>query len=151
VFEGLDHLEGQEVGILADGVVYPRQTVSNGTITLPDERDHVYIGLPYNSDFETLDIAKTDNKGMVKGRPVKISNVTFQYLNSRGGWIGPDFDNLYEAFVPETDDVSQAPDLETGVKRLSLGAGYSEGGRVCYRQVDPLPVTLIATVPEVSP
>lgn len=146
----LDHLEGQEVRAIADGIVYPAQTVTDGKITLPDERTHVYIGLQYNSDLETMDIARSDKRGMVKGRPVKVGQVTFQVLNSRGGFIGPTFDDLYEAFIPERDSTDEAPELQSGDFTFPLGGEYSDGGRVCYRQSDPLPVTITAVVPEVA-
>lgn len=147
---GLDHFEGQEVGIIADGIVYPNKTVVSGEITLPEDRSHIFVGLPYNSDFETLDIAKTDDKGFVKGRKVKVSNVTFEVLNSRGGFVGPDSDNLYEAFIPERDSVDEAPSIYSGPIRLPLGAGYSDGGSVFYRQSAPLPITITACIPEVT-
>jgi hypothetical protein len=54
VFAGLDHLEGQEVSVLADGAVLPRETVSGGQVELDNSYSTVHIGLPYNSDFKTL-------------------------------------------------------------------------------------------------
>lgn len=150
-FTGLDHLEGQDVIVIGDGIVYPARTVTNGTVTIPEEREHVYIGLQYFADLETMDIAKTDDRGMVKGRPIKVAAVTFSVLNTRGGWIGPDSDNLYEALIPETDDVSTSGPLTSDDLRFPLGAGYENGGRVFYRQKAPLPVTITAIVPEVTP
>ena len=55
-FDGLDHLNGEEVGILADGIVLERQTVDGGSISLASDYGIVHIGLPYNSDFETLNL-----------------------------------------------------------------------------------------------
>jgi len=147
----LDHLEGQNVRIIGDGVVYPAQKVVSGAVTLPEKRLDKYVGLAYNADFGTLDIAKADDKGMVKGRKVKVSNATFEVLNSRGGWVGPDEDNLYEAFIPERDSLDEAPDLFSGPRRVAIGASYSDGGSVFYRQSDPLPITITAVVPELTP
>lgn len=147
----LDHLEGQDVRIIADGIVYPTQTVESGAITLPEARLNKYVGLAYNADFGTLDIAKSDDKGMVKGRKVKVSNCTFEVLNSRGGYVGPDADNLYEAFIPDRSSTDETPALFSGPIRLPIGASYSDGGSVFYRQSDPLPITITAVVPEVTP
>lgn len=151
VFKFLDHLEGQSVRAIGDGIVYPAKTVVNGQITLPEEREHTFIGLGYNTDIETLDIAKTDQFGLVKGRPVKVGAVTFEVLNSRGGFIGPDFDHLYEAFIPVRSATDESPALVSGPQRFPLGGEFSDGGRVAFRQSDPLPITITAIVPEVTP
>ena len=148
-FSGLDHLEGQMVAVLGNGAVFPQQEVIGGEITLTRVCSKVHIGLPYISDFETLNIEKSTNDGTIQGVAIKISNVTFRVLNSRGGWIGPNFDTLYEGFIPERVRLGLAPRLFSGDIRLGLGAGYEDGGRVCYRQYDPLPVTITAVIPEV--
>lgn len=51
---GLDHLEGQNVTILADGIVHPDCVVADGSITLNDPASHVVIGLSYNHIIEPL-------------------------------------------------------------------------------------------------
>jgi hypothetical protein len=72
-------------------------------------------------------------------------------VDTRGGFIGPDEDHLYEAFTPgnfnlEDDDIS----LFTGDVRVPLGGEYSSGGRIFYRQSNPLPVTISSIVPEIQ-
>lgn len=54
VFTDLGHLEGQTVGILADGTVLDRQVVSGGQIETEDSYANVHVGLMYNSDFMSL-------------------------------------------------------------------------------------------------
>lgn len=91
----------------------------------------------------------------IQGRVAKIGNVTFRLQNSRGGHIGPDADNLYDAFYQDAliscsgQDLLDN-DLFTGDIRQPLGSGYPTGGRVFYRQIDPLPITIGAIMPEVS-
>lgn len=53
-FTGLDHLEDQEVGILADGEVLANETITGGVLTLPSSYIVTVIGLPYQSDIVTL-------------------------------------------------------------------------------------------------
>lgn len=53
-FTGLDHLEDQEVGILADGEVLANETITGGVLTLPSSYIVTVIGLPYQSDIITL-------------------------------------------------------------------------------------------------
>lgn len=158
VFTGLSHLEGQTVGILADGVVMAQQVVTAGAITV-DSSYNVKAGLPYTSEFETLNIEENMKGGSLQGQPVKISNVTFRLLNTRGGHIGPNADTTYEAFTTAELEraVEIAPAIEFGAAKLfnvdvrvPLGAGYEMGGRIYYKQVDPLPVTISAIIPEVT-
>ncbi len=149
----LDHLEGQEVAILADGEVLDRQVVQSGQITLPDNYKQVHVGLPIESDVETMNVNLSMPDGTMQGDKVKIGNVMFRLIDSKGGWIGPNEDNIYEAF-PEaiTDEIGDETPTEmfTGDIRMPLGAGYEDGGRVFYRQKDPLPITISALIPEVT-
>lgn len=158
---GLDHLNGETVDILADGVVQPRQVVTNGQISLPDSYAVVHVGLPYNNDFKTLEIEVPLPDGVMQGVKTKPSNITFYFVDSRGGYIGPDVDNLYEAFTPELisdmstlldmSDTNTAVALYTGYIRAPLGASYRVGSSVFFRQEDPLPITIGDVIPEVSP
>lgn len=52
-FSGLEHLEDETVGILADGVPLDQEVVSDGSITLDQEYGTVIVGLPINADIET--------------------------------------------------------------------------------------------------
>ncbi len=51
---GLDHLEGREVAILADGAVQAGKTVTDGSVTLDEAVREVVIGLPYTHIIEPL-------------------------------------------------------------------------------------------------
>jgi len=146
---GLTHLNGKTVSILSDGVVQTQQVVSNGTITLTDAAALVHIGLPYNSDLETLNIELPLNDGTMQGQRVLISRVIMRMLNSRGGYTGPDFSDMYELtgeYKTSTDD-----SLYTGDVKLSLNQGYKDGGRFCVRQSDPLPMTILGVLPILTP
>ncbi len=54
VWSGLDHLEGEEVAILADGQVMPSQTVISGAVTLSEPASQVQIGLSFTHIVEPL-------------------------------------------------------------------------------------------------
>lgn len=150
-FSGLSHLVGESVVILGNGEVYPEQVVNaSGEVTLSRACSRISVGLPYVADFETLNIEQSMRDGTMQGKPVKISTVKFRVTNSRGGYVGPDFDTLHEEFIPERTSLGKAPELYTGDVEVSLGAGYENGGRVCYRQVDPLPITIGAVIPRVT-
>jgi hypothetical protein len=53
---GLDHLEGEDVAVLADGVTVTGKTVSSGEIELDAAASVVHIGLSYSATIETIDV-----------------------------------------------------------------------------------------------
>jgi len=144
---GLDHLEGETVAILADGIVQDQQEVSGGTVTLDAPAYLVNAGLPYYSDLETLNIEAPLGDGTMQGKRVLVSRVIMRLLNSRGGWFGPDFTTMHEVLGDYNTDTD---DLYTDDIKVTLGAGYSDGGRFCFRQVDPLPITILGVVPIIT-
>lgn len=151
----ISHLEGQVVSIYANGDVLDQQVVHGGTVNISSEYSLVHVGLPYYSDLETLNIEVPMKEGTMQSKREKINNVTFSFKDSRGGYIGPDEDHLWEAFT--IDAVRQSTgrnygdtDLVTDDVRQPLGGQYGPEGSVFFRQVDPLPVTIGAIIPEVS-
>jgi hypothetical protein len=79
---GLDHLEGETVGILADGSVLPQQVVANGKITLQQPASKIIIGLPYVSDGQTLNI--DTGEPTTQGKRKKIPSATLRVERTRG-------------------------------------------------------------------
>lgn len=153
---GLDHLEGQVVAILANGEVLDEQVVTGGQITLEEYYSKVAVGLPYEADLETLKInVDPGNGGTVQGLRMKVGNVTFHLRDTKGGQIGPDEDNLYDAFTVKAINAYSGlnideGDLYTGKLRQPLGAQYGYGGHIFIRQRDPLPITIGSVIPEVD-
>lgn len=142
-FSGLDHLEGMTVAILGDGNVFPQQVVTDGAITLDVGCQIVQVGLPYESDLETLPVELALRDGTMQGRKIKISEVKMFRIKSRGGFLGSSFDDLHEVFHPTVSEFNEAPVLETGVSvGEDLGGEYIEQSTICFRQEDPLPVTI---------
>jgi hypothetical protein len=140
---GLTHLIGKTVAVLADGDVKQQKVVSaGGTITLDVAASVVHVGLPYVSDFGTLNIDQNLKDGTSQGRKVKISQFVLGLYLSRGGWIGPTFDDLHELRDNFVLNYGTAVDLFTGEVKDTMGGGYEEGGKMCIRQIDPLPITI---------
>ena len=147
---GIDHLEGKTVAVLADGNVLPQKVVTGGAISLGANYSKVIIGLPYNSDAETLNVEVPMKDGSSQGKRIKVGMLTLSVLNTRGGYIGPDFNTLYQIQGDKRLNYTTALPLFTGDLKETLGGGYEEGGRVCIRQSDPLPFTITRLVPQVT-
>lgn len=151
VLAGLSHLEGRVVKVLADGQVMPELTVSGGQITLPKYASIVHAGLSYTCDLQTLNIEIRMDDGTAQDRFVKIPEVTLRFLSSRGGWVGPDENHLDEIIQRTNEPLGSPVELQSGDYKMTLVSDYSRGGSVLYRQIDPLPVTILAIMPKVTP
>lgn len=75
-WNGLDHLEGQDVSIIGDGVVMPNKTVTGGGVTLDGAVSNVTIGLPYTHICEPLPPSLLSNGGA--GRAVRMVEAVFR-------------------------------------------------------------------------
>lgn len=155
VITGLGHLEGANVGILGDGNVIANylnpKVVVGGSVDLDGAAySKVIIGRPYLADVETLNIEAPTGSGAAMGRKVKISTVSIEFEDTLGGLIGPSFDNLHEIGQAFSRFYDTAAGLFTGDFPENLGAGYEDGGKICIRQADPLPMTILSLVPDVK-
>lgn len=75
-WSGLDHLNGLEVSVIADGIVQPSQTVSAGAITLSEAASTLTVGLPYTHVIEPLPPSVISQSG--DGRAVRLIEVIFR-------------------------------------------------------------------------
>lgn len=99
----------------------------------------------------------------IQGRKIQIPSVTFRFIDSRGGLIGPDSEHLYEAFTQETISANQAnlefnetyslnpsTALYSGDIKVIIGSEYKSGGRFFFRNSDPRPVQIGAVYPDIN-
>ncbi|SDL07847.1 hypothetical protein SAMN05660337_2004 [Maridesulfovibrio ferrireducens] len=151
VFTGLDHLEGKKVSILADGAVRPDVVVEKGHITLASPAKVVHAGLPYTSNLKTLRIEGGSMTGTAQGSMKRISHVTVRLFQSLGLQVGYDKDNLERApFRTSADKVGGPPSLFDGDYEVKFNRGYDRDGQIYIRQDQPLPLTVLALIPQVS-
>ena len=75
-WSGLDHLEGQEVAIVADNITLTSTFVTGGSITLDVAANSVEIGLPYTHIIEPLPPSPLNIGG--SGRAVRLIEAVFR-------------------------------------------------------------------------
>jgi hypothetical protein len=142
VFGGLDHLIGEEVGILADGAELPVQTVgAAGTITLDKARTRVTIGRLYTATFTTLrpDVPLRDGSSI--GRIKRVIGLVASLLDSfgvRAGDRGGKLDRLVNR--SPSDPMDSGPSLFSDwTEAKAVGGGYSRRGQVTMEDRSPFP------------
>lgn len=158
-FAGLSHLEGKGVAILADGNVVSANgidglpvnlVVTSGAVTLPDHTAVVHIGLPYTSDLETLRI-NVIGQNTITDKHQTVSSVTLVVDESRGIFASAGADKeLWELKQREFEDYNSPTDMLSGTGRIDIPSNWDGQGQVFIRQVDPLPLTVLAIIPELT-
>jgi len=154
---GLSHLEGETVVALADGNVVRNLTVTSGSITLPFAAAKVHVGLPYDAAITTLDLDLGMMRGLgtVQGRSKTISEVTFRVEKTRGIWLGTSDETresgkLIEWKQRANEAWSDPIDMYTGDFNMTPIADWTNGGNIVVKQFDPLPMTILAVMPDVT-
>jgi hypothetical protein len=145
---GLDHLEGKEVAILADGNVLPRQTVVSGSVTLDTPSSVVVVGLPYRCILGTLRLDLGD--GSIQGKRKRIPAVTVRVKATRGLKMGSTLNTLVP-YKQRTSSVfmGQAIPLSDDDQRIILDQNWNADGQMFFVQDDPLPATILGCIPEI--
>jgi hypothetical protein len=148
---GLSHLEGREVSALSDGNVVKNLKVTAGAVTLDRPGALVLIGLPYESELQTLEV-NVPNSETLSDKTKIITAVTAVLLESRGGWYGRSSSDadLWE-FKPrqESDDYGPISTI-TGKATQVITDSWAGNGQVTVVQRDPLPLNILALIPRMD-
>lgn len=157
VISGLDHLEGEDVAVLADGYEVKDLTVSSGSITLQRTASKVHVGLPYTPAIELLDIDTNSAIESVKSNEVSVSLVTIEVEQSRGGFVGPiaDPESSYEPAIYEIKPRFEADGydriaLRTFKQKINIDPMWSKGGGIRIEQRSPLPMAVLSVTPRID-
>ena len=149
--EGLDHLEGETVSILADGATHPDKTVSNGSITLNRSASKAQVGLAYTSTLKTMRIEAGAADGTAQGKKKRIARINYRLYKTLGVKHGPSSSRLdIIPFRSSADSQDAAPALFTGDKEVEFPRGWDKDAYITMVQDQPLPLTVLAIMPELN-
>lgn len=148
-FSGLDHLEGETVGVLADGNETDQVVVSGGSVTLASPAVKVRIGLPIIADIETLDLT-IPGANTIRDSAKRVPQVKLIVQETRAIKAGPDADNLDEFPMREYEGYDESIELLSGVAVVNIPCSWDRNGRVLIRQTSPLPITILGMIPEID-
>jgi len=156
VVYGLWHLEGQLVTYLADNIIYnDRGPVVNGALTLERPALHIVIGKPFVTEGEIVSPNIMSREGTNHGKSQRPHSVVMSFWQSARGEVGRFNEDtglsewtpiLYHTAlnpnVPEITLVTATSDTTV------VPMGYDKEGTIRFRQVDPLPMNVIAVLPQ---
>ncbi len=134
---GLDHLNGQTVHVLADGVEFDTEVVAGGAITLSLDNvtttaSTVQMGLVYEVQLRTMPLSFVGGQ-TIQGKIKKISEVISRWHKSGDFSIGKNIDNLQVYSI-----TNQTSDID----KKTFSPGWDRNGFVFVYQKSPEPFTL---------
>ena len=146
---GLEHLEGRNVTVKADGAAHLDRLVSGGAITLQAPATMAVVGLaaPYAGQLMPLEAGAA--AGSAQGRIKRVHGLTVRLLDSLGGRFGPAIgacDPLQHRQAGEAMDA--APPLTSGDIAMTFPGGYDGTATIAFEGDDGFPFTLIGLYPE---
>lgn len=152
IWSGLDHLEGQSVSILADGIIHPGRVVTGGSITLDNAATQVVIGLPYTHIVEPLPPGSATEDG--SGRAVRLIEAVFR-LNETAALrldTGRGLQDIALRQIGIDATPGTPPPLVSADIRIRAFGWHPGGSQSLWRieQDAPLPFTLLAVMTELK-
>ena len=155
----LVHLEGQEVGVFADGVMQKRKTVVGGSITLDRPSLDILVGLPLRGYIRDLPRNFNTPNGQTTGEIKTIHEALVHALYTGGGRIrkydpdrldGEDEDEWENLIETGADNYAPFRPLFTGRKRLDVDGDWDEEAQLEFECDDAMPSTILALSPTID-
>lgn len=139
---GADHLEGEQIIVLADGVEVHR-TVVNGSFSLDTAAAHIIYGLSnvYKLQPMRFDISID---GTTKGTLKRFAELVVSFLKSLDVQYGIDMNSLYD--VPFEDIDAE----NTGDVVLNIDGGFSVEDPIIITGSGPFPCIVRAMIPRLE-
>lgn len=145
--DGLEHLEGLEVSVVADGVYAGTFTVENGKIDLGFAATDVRAGLPYAAEVETLSADAAGSQGSTQTLKRQLKGAALRFYRS-GDCLAGDSSRKFEAVVfRDTGDfMDECLPPYTGVRYVDFDSSTARESGVVVRGERPLPLTVLSVV-----
>ncbi|RDD61070.1 hypothetical protein [Ferruginivarius sediminum] len=152
-WSGLDHLEGETVGILADGRIKPRQTVADGRVVLDEPASEVVVGLPFTHEVAPLPALARNALGLDHAIKIRLIRATFRLFETADLRVDVGEGPRPVPFGQFGDALLGAPsETYSGDKSVRALGWQSAKPEPLWRIVSdaPLPFTLLSVTTEIK-
>jgi hypothetical protein len=157
IITGLDHLEGETVVVLGDGVVLDSATVSSGKITTAlsgttTDVSTAQVGLAYTSKLEPLKPVVSTRMGTSAATIVGAHEMGVSLLYTSTIQYGASDSDLYDMNLSDElwVDLSDITGLFTGTVFVSVDGGFSLERPLIISTAAPMPCTVRALIPRME-
>ncbi|MCK5640828.1 MAG: hypothetical protein KAJ19_08525, partial [Gammaproteobacteria bacterium] len=146
VVTGLDHLDGKECRVRADGSVQNNKTPVNGQITLDSEAQVVEVGLDYDWQIQLMPLSLDYGAGQTSMHRKSIAKFRLQVYETLGLNVdGRDIPVRGFGLGPDDTPLDNAPVPFTGViDDIEGQTGWEITQEPTFSVDDPVPVTILA-------
>jgi len=148
---GLTNLIGETVSILGEGFVLTQQVVSAaGTVPLSSQSYRVHVGLPITSQLQTLPTNLNQPDAILPKNKV-VNRVRVLVDESYELWAGQDFDDLSMFSQFTEGNPYDLPSIsDSGFADIRMTSDWQAEAVVCIQHTKPLPISVLAIIPEVT-
>jgi hypothetical protein len=119
-------------------------------IDLEDYYSYGYIGIPYECEFETLDL-ETGGERTITDTKKLINAVGLGLMETRGGFAGiPEqtLENMTPIVTREDESFNNPTKNFNGHIVVHVPTEWNEPGRVAIKHVDPTPISILSVYPK---
>lgn len=143
---GLDHLEGKQVAILANGNPHRDMTVTGGVVPMDFVTTLAVIGLPYDSLLEPTYLETMDSASVSKMGRKRLHRCAVEFWKSLGCELSADGGVTYTPINFRLADTQWAatPPLFSGILEEAVDAGTERQVSVGLRQRQALPMHIMS-------
>lgn len=148
---GLEHLNGEKVGVVANGSYIGEMPVNNGELNLPYPASSIAVGLLYDSKFETVDIPIPRQDGSSFGGQKKISKIKLLLQDSYSGKVGiNNFDFMETINMKRPQYVSGPSPMYNQIYTVEPMGSYEDTASITIEMDQPYPMTVLTIAAEVA-
>jgi hypothetical protein len=151
-FSGLTNLKNATIAIYADGSVMSQQVVqADGTFKTPNAAGVLHAGLPYSCQLQSMS-PNIQGKPPIRDKAKLIPNLSVIVDQSAPFYAGTDFDpdHMVQFLMREFENYGDPIALKTGVVQQKLLTTSSEDLTICIQHVDPVPLTILGWIADLS-
>lgn len=153
ILSGLNHLEGEVLGVLTDGAAHPDVEVTDGRVVLDYPCRYVILGKKYTGFFRTLDLDVSISGSTTQARLRGINHLFLKLRDSLGGKVGTTSKGPYQLTQLDYRRASRSyydrpPALVSGLKQVALKDTWENEKRITIIQDQPFPFYLLAIIPD---
>lgn len=147
---GLPHLEGQTVGVFADGRMQKRKVVSDGEITLDRKASDVLVGIPLTARLKDLPRELSDDHGPSDGKQKTLDEAVVKLLFTGGGKIRAN-DGAFEPLVKTGRTTYGQPiPLTSGARQVDAETETAPEVALEIVNDDAMPCTVLGMSPRIG-
>lgn len=151
-FSGLDHLEGEAVGVQVDGATTDDAVVSSGSVTIDNFASVVHIGLKYSAILTLLPL-EVPQVGTIQGMEKSVSEAHIYVTDTYGLQVnGSDVPELNDPikFLQFPLVTDEAQPLKTGLITFHPPSGYEKDSFLELSHTTAQPFTLNYIVQDID-